>query len=82
MTFVTNHAHAKREHESPLSPLKIFLSEFELASGGEGQGEGDHRSLLNPRPLTLTLSPNCRILSILRIDFGGEGTCHRDGLFG
>ncbi|MFT4555504.1 MAG: hypothetical protein ACI92S_000836, partial [Planctomycetaceae bacterium] len=29
----------------PSPPLNISLFEFELTSGGEGQGEGDHKGL-------------------------------------
>jgi hypothetical protein len=40
----------------PSPPLNIPLFEFELTSGGEGQGEGDQKSVLNLCPLTLTLA--------------------------
>ena len=50
MMFGTNHASAKRSMKVPSPPLKISLSEFELTSGGEGQGEGEQKSFLNSCP--------------------------------
>jgi len=36
-----------------------------------GQGEGEHKSFLNSRPLTLT--PNCRVLIMFPHRFWGRG---------
>jgi hypothetical protein len=38
MLFSTNHAPAKRGMKVPSPPLNISVFEFELTSGGEGQG--------------------------------------------
>jgi len=56
MLFDTDHASAKRSMKVPSPPLKISLFKFELTSGGEGQGEGEHKSILHSCPLTLTLA--------------------------
>ena len=62
----------------PSPTLKNSNFEFELTRGGGSQGKRDDKSLRYSRPLTLTLSPIAEFLSDFRIDFGGEGTCHRE----